>query len=70
MKFEVFAGSTELANVAVLKGFAATQVSCSTEAGDAREEVAAHGGIVLNARRLSARWDDLKGRARVGVPLT
>jgi hypothetical protein len=47
MEFEVSAGSTELTDLAVVKGFAAIQVSCSTGAEDIVEEVATTGGTVL-----------------------
>jgi hypothetical protein len=47
LKFEVFAGSTELTDVGMIKSFTQTKVTCSTGAEDAIEEIVSTGGTSL-----------------------
>jgi hypothetical protein len=47
LKFEIFAGSTELTTTSSVKGFSATMVACSAAAGTDEIEITSTGGTVL-----------------------
>jgi hypothetical protein len=55
LKFEVFAGPTELTDVAVVASFSAVKISCSTGTEDLVEELASTGGTSL-------RYDAVAGQ--------
>jgi hypothetical protein len=47
LKFEIFAGPTELTTTAIVKGFSATMVACNAAAGTDEVEITSTGGTVL-----------------------
>jgi hypothetical protein len=47
LKFEIFAGSTELTTTSSVKGFSATMVACNAAAGTDEIEITSTGGTVL-----------------------